>query len=72
MCRSLLLRYRSVRLLAVVLLGLPPKAYAAGPGPFDGNLLGLLALMVAVAGFFALPTGIVYLLYRIRDKYTKR
>ena len=59
-------------LLYLVALGLPLSAQGAGDVITSSDWLVLLVLLVVLAGFFALLSGVIILLYWLRDKVAKR
>lgn len=63
---------RRFLLLYLVALGLPLSAQGAGDVISFSGWLVLLVLTVVLAGFFALPSGIIILFYWLRDKVLKR
>ncbi|WP_226163848.1 hypothetical protein [Hymenobacter terricola] len=64
--------FRRFLLLYLVALGLPLSALGAGDIITFSGWLVLLVLLVGLAGFFALPSGVIILLYWLRDKLSKR
>jgi antibiotic biosynthesis monooxygenase (ABM) superfamily enzyme len=63
---------RRFLLLYLVALGLPLSAQGAGDVISFSGWLMLLVLLVVLAGFFALPSSVIILLYWVRDKISKR
>jgi hypothetical protein len=63
---------RRLLLLYLVALGFPLSAQAAGEVISLSGWLVLFGLLVVLAALFALPSGIVILLYWLRDKLSKR
>ena len=62
---------RRLLLLYLITLGLPLSAQGAGEVLSFSGWLVLLVFCVALAGLFALPSGVIILLYWLRDKISK-